>query len=364
MRKIIFIVLFFSMILNYSIAGSQVVIDDLAKTMAKNVVKKMKKMPEGSKIAITFFLYEDDFSDTIKTYLSIKLSKSFAQEIRLQVQSSKLTHKILFPNELDNELYESMQSIYTIPDNVDEAEYWKTFLDNQTPDYYLVGKYQIIGDYESVQLKNVQLIPSPYGKYLNEQPLAVTNAIQLIKTDEDKESLKKINQSLSTLSQTYQNLIDFTGSADLFSFKLLDENSKTVSNSKITVNEEYQISVTLKEDAYMYAFFYDPMDKSFQYISMIFPYQNGQDTYFKAGTHSVPPGNYFTADPPAEGQVFIKLIASKSKLALTSIDEVDSEGYIISKLNDKNCTDFITKMNTLGKDKISAQQITLLRTED
>jgi hypothetical protein len=363
MKITLTVLLIFALIFSGVTLKSQDVIDVLAESMAKNVVKKMKKMPDDTKIAISFFLYEDEYTDTIKTYLSIKLSKSFAQYIRLQIQNNKLDQKILFPSELDNELYESMQGIYTIPDDVDEAEYWKEFLDNQTPDYYLVGKYSIVGDYESIQLKSVQLVPSPYGKYVKEQALAITNVVAKVKKQSDKTSLLKLNQSLNILSQTYTNLVNWEGDGDFMTLKLIDNNSRTVDNYELIVGEEYQISITLKEDAYVYAFYYDPQDKDFPFISMLYPFQKSQDTFLKAGLHSIPPGHTFMPDPPAEGQVFIKIFASKEKLPITFIEETDSEGYIISKFNDKNCTDFQTKLNSVSSEKIASRQITLLRTE-
>ena len=75
----------------------------------------------------------------------------------------------------------------------------------------------------------------------------------------------------------------------------------------------------------------------------------------------IPPGSSFIPDPP-DGQVFIKIFATKEKLAITFTEEVDSEGYIMTKFDDKNCSAFLEKLNKLDKTKVSTRQMVLNRT--
>lgn len=365
MKKIFSFLVFCIMIFSFTNSQSQAVIDALAKNMAKNVVKEMKNLPEDAKVAIAFFSYDNTFTDTIKTYLSKSLTTTFVQELKINMDKKNFKQKILFPdNNFNNNLFEAQQNyIFTVPDNADKAKYWQEFNDNQIPDYFIVGTYQFGSNYSTITIKNVQLKPSPFSKYSKNKEISVPNLTVKIKKPADKTSLAEINQPISILSPTYTNLIEWSGEADFLSLKLIDSNSLTVSNSELVVGDEYQISITLKEDANIYAFFFDPADKNFPYISMLYPFQKNQDTFLKAGTHSIPPGHTFIPDPPAEGQVFIKIIASKEKLPITFTEETDSEGYIVSKFNDKNCTDFLAKLNAASKDKISSRQITLLRTE-
>jgi len=342
---------------------AQTAIDDLTVILAKNTLKKIKKLPENAKIAISFFTYDDGFKDTIKTYLGIKLSKSFAQNIRLSLTKSKSTIKILFPEEIDNNLYESMQTIFTIPDNISESDYWKQINENQTADFYFIAKYKLSSDNKTIQIVNIQITPNPTGKYATNQAIAVENAILKVSKEMDQTELSTLNKPLNDLNQSYKNLIDWTGAADFITLRLINSNSQTVDNSEIVVGKEYQISASLTEDAYIYAFFYDPMDKNFQYISMLYPYQNSQDTYSKKGKIMIPPGSSFIPDPP-DGQVFIKIFATKEKIAISFTEEVDSEGYIMTKFDAQNCSAFLEKLNKLDKSKVSSRQMVLNRVLD
>jgi len=349
--------LFFLSLIIFTLTSSffaQTVVDDVTLLLAKGVAKKMKKLPTDAKIKLSFITYDNGLIDTTNTYLGIKLTKTFAKNMRLSLANNKSEIKILFPEEIDKTLYEKY--IYDEKDD----KYWENYNNNVTPNYYLSAKYKLSDDFKTIQITNIQILPIPNGKYATNQPIALENCIYNITKEIDIKELQTLNEAVNKLNQSYQNLVDWQGTANFISLQLINSNAKTVDNSEIVVGKEYQISANLTEDAYIYAFFYDPMDKSFPYISMLYPYQNGQSTYSNKGNIIIPPGSSFIPDPP-DGQVFIKIIATKEKLPITFAEEVDSEGYILAKFDDKNCTAFLEKLNKLDKSKVSTRQMTLVR---
>ncbi len=357
MKKLFWVIVLISFV---TIAKTQTAINETANTLSKNTMKKLKNLPDNAKLTLTFFLQDIGFADTIKTHLGIRLTKHFAHSLRKKINKSKNKVIILFPEELDATLNESMQPIFTVPDDKNEAEYWKEFNNNQTADYFFVAKYSLSADGKTLKIINPQIVPNPLGKYAKENAISIDNVTSNITEEQEIDELTKINIAVNNLPASYNQLIEWNGEKNNFTIKILNELGKEIDNLEIFINKEYQISLSLTEDAYLYCFYYDAMDPNFPYISMLYPYQNKQDTFFKKGKITIPPGATFVPDAPC-GQIFIKIFAVNQKIDITFEQETDADGYVITKFNDKNCKDFLTKLNKLDKTEIGTKQLVLTR---
>jgi len=360
MKKILLIILNFFLFFN---SFGQQILESSAVLMSKNVSKVIKKLPEGSKISMVFFNREDNFSDTVKTYLGIQLTKNFVHALKSEPLFVKQKYNLLFPEGIDNKLYESMQDIFVMPDNVNTVDFWNDFLKNQTPDFYITGKYKIIGDYESISIVRMEIVPNVYGKYKDLSAVGIANITIKISKQADAKILKDLDLPINNLSVEYMKLIDFHGNGRSLSFDVINsETNKKVSN-KIIIEKDYEVSIKLETPSYIYAFFYDPADKSYPYISMLFPYQNDQNKIFSAGKYNIPPDASFSPSPPATSQIYIKIIVSEEQIPISFSSQEDSEGYLTSYLNNKNCSDFIKELSKIDKSRIREASITYMRTE-
>ena len=313
MKKIlpIFLILFI-----FIQAKGQQILESTSVLMAKSVSKVIKKLPTGAKISMVFFNREDNFSDTTKTYLGIQLTKHFAHSLKSEPLFVKQKYSLLFPEGLDNKLYESMQEMFVMPDNVNTVDFWNDFLKNQTPDFYITGKYKIIGNFESLSIVRMEIVPNIYGKYKEFSPVGIGNITIKISKEADIKLLKDLDNPINNLSAEYMKLIEFKGEGDALNFKVIDSESGKNATNKIVINKDYEISLTLDKPSYIYAFFYDPADKTYPYISMLYPNQSDQNQLFNVGKYNIPPDASFSPTEPASSQIYIKIIVSKKKFQL------------------------------------------------
>ena len=360
MKKITLLILFLSIFICNTF--SQEIIEKLTEKSSKEIIKVIKKLPADSKITITFFSYEDNFSDTTKTYLGIKISKYLSQNINLQIKKQNLTYKILFPDDIDGELYDKMKAGFIMPDNISSKDFWNDFLKNNQSDFYITGKYQLNNEIDNIKLINVKIIPNKLGNYQTHSILSVKDTELKIKNIESKNYIKELNQPISNLNKAFWELIHWQGFGKSFEMNLIDTQFKTISNNKLIVGNDYNISIKTEQDAYVYAFYFDPLDKNFPFIFMIYPFQENQDNFISKGTNSIPPNYSFAPDPPAYGQVFVQVFVSEKKIPL-KFEYVDiGGGYKAPVLKYNNCKEFLNSLNKIGKKTISTQQAAFFRT--
>jgi hypothetical protein len=107
------------------------------------------------------------------------------------------------------------------------------------------------------------------------------------------------------------------------------------------VGDAYNLKLTIAEDAYVYAFYYESNDMAGNNMYMIYPFENSQKPFFKKGMYDLPDSdNSFSPSPPASNQAFIKVVASKNPLPLRIT--TTAEGYRIFEKED--CDTFLRAM--------------------
>lgn len=358
--------LLFVLIINISsFAFSQKILDLLTVKAASNIVDAVEKLPDGSKVTMTFFACDDDnpSKNNATTRLGIKFTKYLAKEIRVEIQKRKLSHRLLFPEEIDDKLYEKMKAGFKKPDDISSQDFWAEFLKNQKADFYILGKYRIDGDYQTINIVGTQIFPNNLGDYPSNQVIPVEGKIyKKIKDDGDKKYLKNLNEPLLELNDAYEELVYWQGSGADFSLKHLDADGNKLSGFNLVVGKDYNISINLKKSAYVYAFFFDPTDKENPYMYMLYPYDMNMNNFLTAGSHSLPPGYTYTPEPPGDGeQVYFQIFVSEVKIPIKFTCKEDDEGYISAIFYEDDCEDFLKKINEKDKTKISTKQLTFTR---
>ncbi len=342
---------------------SQQILEQVAKKTASNIADAIKLLPKDSKVSLTFFVREDLYDDKT-TYLGIKFTNYLAQEVRKEIQKRKYSHKLLFPEEVDAMLYEKMKAGFKKPDNISSKDFWAEFLNNNTADFFISGKYKIKSDYSVLSIEQTKIIPNQFGGYPKESIKAVKGKnSKKIKNNTDKEYLKKIDVELREINDFYTQLFAWQGKWTDFNIELLDAGGNKLEKNNLIIGKEYNIAIELQEDAYVYAFFFDPSDTENPLIYMLFPYAENQNTFLSKGEHSIPPGYTFTPEPPGdEEQVFFQIFVSKTKIPIKFTNKEDDEGYIQAVFSETDCELFLKQLNKMDKSKIYTKQVVYTRT--
>ena len=158
MRRILALLL---ILLLSNLAYSQA-ITDLTELMAEEVYKQLKKnpIPVNSKIAVCFFVGEQGTYDDLQTKLGIRIANEFAITLKREIQNKKRLDniEILLNDKVGKVLNAEMKGNFVPPDNTkEEQQFWKQLKNNERPDYFISGKYEVIGDFVGLRLKNVRM---------------------------------------------------------------------------------------------------------------------------------------------------------------------------------------------------------------
>lgn len=327
------IIVFF---LNFN-AFSDEVIDEIGLKFSKSVVKKIKKLQEDTKIAVVF-LQDYTNSETVNTRLGIELTKSIVEYLKIELEKDKSSIKILFNDNIDNILYDKMQDLFFMPSDENEAEYWKKFLENQTPNYYLTANYQFLDN--SIKIRNIKLLQSVFEG--NDE--IVFDQIEIDLEPDDLDLLLDYNKNTLDLSDIYLSLINWE-SDNVFLVTDVTNDKKEIVSSKILFAEnKYKLQVNLTEDLYVYCFYYEQEEESNE-IYMIYPFRNNQENILKAGTHFIPEGFYLQPSLPGNNQIYIKILVSREKIPITIESDMTEKGGTAPILSEENCKLFINDIN-------------------
>jgi len=340
------------------------VMDVITWTIGRSFRKELSKakLPPNCKIYALPFRCERLGVDTFKTPLGVKIStelsfkfKRLAQERKLR----KLALNIVSPDNENKQLFELMARNVTPPANMaEESEFWKTVAQGQRPDYYIVGKYEIVGDYKSVRVSRVELIKDA----LNPKLANFSNTITLndaefsFEKEEEKEAFRKMDGAVGVIDDTYAKLVNLTSKGQFASINLLEEKTdKPVAlETNLKVGAGYQLQVNLNQDAYLYAFYYESSYLTGNKMYMIFPFENGMKNQMGKGTFLLPDNeNVFSPSEPAANQVFIKLIASRKKLPVKIT--VSPEGF--KYLSPEDCRKFVSAMEKVPSQDIDSNNL-------
>lgn len=328
-------------------------VDKAATELAESIARRLKRqpLPNGAKIAVVMFPFDNNFADTIKTHLGINFSKQFSHALKLALQDKNKNYNVLIPNDIDKRLNETMSSYFTLPTGVNEADFWSNFLDNQRPNFYITGKYKIGGDYEAFIISNVKIQPDQFDpEFAKLSPIAFDNIILPLVKKEDKEYVKNLNKTLHKFSNPIETFIKNSGKANFFKFDIVNADNDSILqiSDPLIIGQSCQLKVQLITDAYLYAFYYDQQNKlAYPYFEMIFPYQPAMSNYVKQGEQRLPAAEYtFEIGPPASGQVFIKIIATKKHIPI-KFDFVTTNDITTTAFKDSDCAEFMSNLNSL-----------------
>lgn len=321
------------------------------------------KIPQNCKIYALPFRCDRDGVDTIATPLGMKISAELSFRFNRVIQGEKklrnLNVSVISPDNTNKQLFELMAQNLTPPATMsEESEFWKNMSANQKPDYYLVGKYEILGDFKSVRVSRVELIKDKLNPKLSAFPDKITlKDIDFpFETEEDRAFFRKLDKVVGEIENAYARLVRLQSRGTFAEVNIIDEKTdKPIAlNTELKVGKGYQLQVNLKEDAYLYAFYYESTDLTGNKIYMIFPFENGQKNLVKKGLVTLPDDeNVFSPSEPAANQAFIKLIASKKKLPLNIT--TTPEGYRF--LSPEDCLRFVGSMEKTPQNEIDSNNL-------
>lgn len=320
------------------------------------------KVPVGCRIYTLPFRCERLGVDTFKTPLGMKIStevsfkfKKLAQERKLR----KLNLNIVSPDDENKQLFELMARNLTPPATAsEESEFWKNVSAGQRPDYYMTGKYEVLGDYKSLRVSQVELIKDKLNpKLANYSDRITLNDVDFeFQDEEERQAFIKMDCPVGEISDSYARLVRLAAKGTFASIAIVDEKTdQPISlETNLTVGKGYQLSVNLQQDAYLYAFYYESNDLTGNKMYLIYPFENGQKNFVKKGMITLPDDeNVFSPSPPAANQAFIKLIASKRKLPLNIT--TGDEGY--KYLSGDDCLRFVKAMEKIPTAEIDSNNL-------
>lgn len=370
-KKLLFILAIFTL---GTPGFSQVGVDSLPQLQAFEVITwyigrsfnkevSKSKIPQNCKIYALPFRCERDGIDTFATPLGMKFSAELSFKFNRVIQKEKklrnLNISVISPDNTNKQLFELMAQNLTPPATMsEESEFWKNMSANQKPDYYLVGKYEILGDFKSVRVSRVELIKDKLNPKLSAFPDKITlKDIDFpFESEEDRAFFRKLDKVVGEIENAYARLVRLQSKGTFADVNILDEKTdKPIAlNTELKVGKGYQLQVNLKEDAYLYAFYYESTDLTGNKMYMIFPFENGQKNLVQKGLVTLPDDeNVFSPSEPAANQAFIKLIASKRKLPLNIT--TTPEGYRF--LSPEDCLRFVGAMEKTPQAEIDSNNL-------
>lgn len=333
----------------------------IGRSFNKEVSKS--KIPQNCKIYALPFRCERDGIDTLATPLGMKISAELSFKFNRVIQKDKklrnLNMSVISPDNTNKQLFELMAQNLMPPATMsDESEFWKNVSSNQRPDYYLTGKYEIKGDYKSVRVSRVELIKDKLNPKLAAFPDKITlkDIDFTFESEDDRNLFRKLDALVGDIEKSYARLVRLASKGEFATVDIVDEKTDLpISiNTELQVGKGYQLKMNLKQDAYVYAFYYESTDLTGNKMYMVFPFENGQKNLMKKGVTLLPDDeNVFSPSAPAANQVFIKLIASKKPLPL-SITKT-AEGY--RYLSAEDCLKFVSAMEKLNSTEIDSNNL-------
>lgn len=361
MKKIL--LLFLVLFTFQSLTFSQEVVEKIAKKAAKEIIKEISELPDTSKISIIFFKKDDQMAGNPATHLGVIFTKYLAKELKNEISDKKLNNKFLFPEGADKMLHEKMKEGFNKPDNVQSKDFWKDFLENNTPDFFITGNYRINGDYEEFDISFCEIQPDVYGYYKDELPRVVNKIKSFkIRNEVDRDIIRKLDMPLANINDSYTYLMSLVGSDVDFDMFLTDQDENKINSPNIIVGKDYNISIDLQKGGYVYAFFFDPSDQKNPYMYMLYPYDKSESNYMEKGKHTLPPGYTFTPEPPGDGeQVYIQVVVTQKKLDIDFSYKEDEAGNITVVFYPEQSKVFAEKLKKLDKSKISTNKLAFYR---
>ena len=334
-------------------------IDNITKELAEETIKELRKnnIPVDAKIAVCSFPGEFGTEDKIIAPLGIKIANRYALALKSEIQDKRRLRgiDILLNDNVGKALDAEMKSTFIPPDNTTEEEkFWKQMKNNQRPDYFISGKYAIVGNYEAIRLKSVRLEKNKFNTGFDDKGYSppVIDDVKMVIEKKDKKKIKQLISPIKDIPEVYTKFIKINNPNDFAGFKVVYGNSgqEVQPTEPLKVGMDYQFRVNVKKPSYIYGFCYQSEDLLGMHMYMLYPISKGEDNFCKPGTYNLPKMGTqeftFTPSPPVSGQYFVKIIASKTKLAIDFTQTGD--GYVY--LAQKQCKAFYKQLKNLNRD--------------
>jgi len=326
---------------------AQPTIEQLCEGAADNIYKLIKKnIPEQSKIAVLYFEGQTGSSNSIKTMLGIRISSKVAAYVAQKLNKKEFI--ILFPENTQEKKFFNLPSTAA-----EEEQFYKKLNENQRPDYFITGKYNISNNFSVISLSELVLKENKYKNSSPGKPYAFEPVSSNI-SPSDIEELKSLNIEFSEDDDYMNKILQFSESSeDLFSCSMHEVgNPKPIEyNGKLIVGKSYVIKIDVVKPCYIYAFFYMPEDKEHPYLMPLYPFEVKEQKVFNPGEHYIPHADGFEIEPPA-GSTYIKVIASLKPLSLQITSVKDKDGYYITSINKQDAEVFYTSLSSSYKNKL------------
>ena len=305
MKKSIFLFLF---IFCAFIISAQNVIKNAAENLAKDTYTVLKKsdIKSDAKIVVMNFTLSNSFSDTIISKLGIDFTKSFTQHLQAKIQQKGEDYKILTSNKSAEE---QMKNYYSSNQTQKPTDFWKDFIKNQTPDFYIVGSYKIDDNFSTFKSINVKIKSNNFD-FDNNNEFVAKDITTEIKTKQDGLYLLEY-QTVNTIPEL----------AEFISFQIrFQTNIKNIALSNITFEQTDftskfslmltdEIEVFLTKNNYNVArnntrSIFNRVDKTLHYLQ----------------------GNYTEIDDKIK--VNMKLINSKTNTTISAVSCILEKSYL------------------------------------
>jgi len=183
MKKILFLSILLTVSYNIIFAQSDI-IERATKSLSEKIIAQAKKnnFKENAKFAVLFFNYSDGNFDTLKTKLGIEFSKKLEHALQTEILKNKLKFEVIVS---DTVATAKMNETFFTDPTKNQAQFWKDFLDNITPDYYVVGEFKFENDFQMFKTQNVYIKTNSTLSTKNPD-ITVDNIFTEISKTEDK----------------------------------------------------------------------------------------------------------------------------------------------------------------------------------
>jgi hypothetical protein len=320
------------------------------------------KLPAGTKIYVLPFYGRRATHDTAKTPLGVRISADMTYWVKKKAQSRRMRNfnlQIISNDDNTRQLDELMRGFFTPPaTQKEESELWNMIENNQRPDYYLVGKYEVDNDYKTLRVFDVKLIRDRFSPPPPKVPreVVIGRSESPIKLETERENFRKWDVEIKRLPDAFVDLVNYRSKGMFANAVIKQDGLNTIisPDSLLTVGRNYFVEVDLAEDAHVYIFYYESGDFTGNEMYMVYPFDQSQGTFFKRGRHRFPdPESNFALSMPGTNKVFLKVVASKRELPLQISQSRD--GYIV--LQKERSMVFVNGLEKMNENEVSTVNI-------
>lgn len=335
-------------------AFAQKCLTTIAQKQAAEIHKTIKKNSSrfnNKKIAVLLIMQKDNYSDTLKTFMGIRLSEKIASYLAKEAKNNN--YSILFPESTANLKVKQMAALYfRLPDNdADAVSYREQYLNNQKPDYFITASFRINFNTPQIAICDVNIHKDPMDG--EEFTLPVLPDTYLKLKPEEMDEIKPLLLPIDKLNDAYYTLLAMQASSNLFSFALVHlDSQKPVNDNTLKIGNKFCIRTQSTQQLYYYVFWYDDNEKPKPNLYIFEPLKTGQPAARPAGAHIFPYNSYFAPDPPP-GKVFIHIVATTAPVPVTLFKNKLPQGGVNYFLSQTDCKAFIEQLQLLKQNNIA-----------